>query len=79
MHTVNKKGKEMTVVYQTKSGALELRGDAKHETLWATLDEIATVFGRDKSVISRHLKNIYDEGELSKKSTVAKNATVQTE
>ncbi len=37
------------------------------------------MYGRDKSVISRHLKNIYEEGELDEKSTVAKNATVQTE
>ncbi|MBU4453118.1 virulence RhuM family protein, partial [Patescibacteria group bacterium] len=44
-----------------------------------TLDQIAYVFGRDKSVISRHLSNIYKSGELNKKSTVAKNATVQIE
>ncbi len=67
------------VIYQTKSGALELRGDFKHETVWATLDQIGILFGRDKSVISRHLTNIYKEGELSQKATVAKNATVQTE
>jgi|GEM_PF-661002 len=63
------------VIYQTKSGALELRGDASHETIWATLDQMAEVFERDKSVISRHLKNIFLEGELDKKAVVAKNAT----
>jgi prophage maintenance system killer protein/transposase len=67
------------VIYQSKSGALELRGDLETETVWASLDQIATVFGRDKSVISRHLKNIYKEGELTSESTVAKNATVQLE
>lgn len=66
--------KEM-VIYQTKSGALELRGDSEKETVWATLDQITSVFGRDKSVISRHFKNIFSEGELSKNSVVAKNAT----
>ncbi len=67
------------VIYQTKSGALELRGDFEKETIWASLDQIAGVFGRDKSVISKHLKNIYKEGELSEQATVAKNATVQIE
>ncbi len=71
--------KNNVVIYQTKSGAIELRGDAKKETLWATLDQIATVFGRDKSVVSRHLKNIFDEGELDRKSVVAKNATTASD
>jgi prophage maintenance system killer protein len=63
------------VIYQTKSGALELRGDAEKETVWATLDQIAEVFGRDNSVISRHFKNIFDDGELDRNAVVAKNAT----
>ena len=71
--------KNKVVIYQAKSGAIELRGDVNKNTLWATLDQIATVFGRDKSVISRHLNNIYNEDELDRKATVAKNATVQTE
>lgn len=71
--------KKAVIIYQAKSGAIELRGDLRKQTIWATLDQIAEVFGRDKSVISRHLKNIYSEGELNEKATVAKNATVQTE
>ena len=63
------------VIYQAKSGAIELRADTGSETVWATLDQIATVFGRDKSVISRHFKNIFAEGELVQKAVVAKNAT----
>ena len=59
------------VIYQAKSGAIELRGDFTHETVWATLDEISNIFGRDKSVVSRHFKNIYKEGELRKEATVA--------
>jgi len=43
------------------------------------LVQISNLFGKDKSVISRHLKNIYDEGELDRDATVAKNATVQTQ
>jgi len=49
------------------------------DTVWLTLNQIAQLFNRDKSVISRHLSNIYKEGELSQESTVAKNATVQIE
>lgn len=67
------------VIYQAKNGAIQLRGDFTHETIWATLDQISNIFGRDKSVISRHLRNIYTERELEEKATVAKNATVQTE
>lgn len=63
------------VIYQAKDGAIELKGDVSKETIWATLDQIAIVFGRDKSVISRHLHNIFDGGELNKNSVVAKNAT----
>ena len=71
--------KKEVVIYQAKSGAIELRGDFGRETVWATLDQIAEVFGRDKSVISRHLKNIFEDGELNKNSVVAKNATTATD
>ena len=67
------------VIYQTKNGAIEFRGDFKQETIWGSLNQIAQLFGRDKSVISRHIKNIFESGELDAKSTVAKIATVQKE
>jgi len=70
-----KKVNKGVVIYQAKNGAIELRGDISHETIWASLDQIAVVFGRDKSVISRHLKNIFKERELDRVSVVAKNAT----
>jgi len=75
----NKKIKNNIVIYQAKSGAIELRGDSGKETIWATLDQIANIFERDKSVISRHLKNIFKEGELRKISVVAKNATTASD
>ncbi len=60
----------------TKSGvSVRLEG----ETVWLTLDQMAVLFQRDKSVISRHLRNVYQTGELGRKATVAKNATVQKE
>jgi hypothetical protein len=49
------------VIYQAPSGAIEFRSDKSKETVWASLDQIAEVFGRDKSVISRHLRNIFSE------------------
>ena len=73
------KKKKGVVIYQAKSGAIELRGDFDAHTIWATLDQIAEVFGRDKSVISRHLKNIFSERELDRNSVVAKNATTASD
>ena len=49
------------------------------ETVWLSLNQMVDLFDRDKSVISRHLRNIYKEDELCREATVAKNATVQTE
>ncbi len=71
--------KKDSVVYQAKNGAIELKTDMKSETVWASLDQIAALFGRDKSVISRHFSKIFSEGELERTATVAKNATVQKE
>lgn len=49
------------------------------ETVWLSLNQIAELFDKDKSVISRHINNIFREKELERKATVAKNATVQME
>jgi len=67
------------VIYQTKSGAIELQGDFKRETIWASLDQIATLFGVGKAAISKHFKNIFETGELTKKATVSKMETVGIE
>ncbi len=74
-----KADQDKLVIYQTRSGRIEFRGDFKRDTIWGSLNQIAQLFGRDKSVISRHIKNIYKAGELDRKSTVAKIATVQKE
>ena len=68
-----------TVIYQGKSGEIKFREDFKGETIWGSLNQIAELFLTDKSGISRHIRNIYKTGELAKKSTVAKIATVQKE
>jgi len=58
---------------------LEVTVSPKEETIWMSLDQLSVLFGRDKSVISRHIKNIFDEQELNEMSTIAKNATVEIE
>ncbi len=75
----SKQNSKSVVVYQAKSGAIELRGDFGQETFWASLDQIAVLFDTDKSGISRHLKSIYSSEELSRQATVAFFATVQKE
>ncbi len=67
------------LIFEEAGKAVEVRLDADHETVWLNLQQLAELFDRDKSVISRHLSNIYKEGELAREATVAKNATVQQE
>ncbi len=67
------------VIYQPKGSVAILNVRLNRDTVWLTLQQMADLFGRDKSVISRHLSNIYKEKELSKTATVAKYATVQNE
>ena len=66
-------------IFQTKDGAIELKGDSSHETIWANLEQIAQLFKRDKSGISRHIKNIYKSEELNKEAVVAKIATTASD
>lgn len=62
------------LIYQTKSGALELRGDFREETLWATQAQIADLFEVDRTVITKHIRNILKDAELSEKQVCAKFA-----
>lgn len=66
-------------LYRSPNGETEIEVKFENETVWISLNQIAELFGRDKSVISRHIRNIYKESELDYSSTVAKNATVQKE
>lgn len=63
------------VLYQTDDGQASLEVRLEQETVWLSLTQMAELFDRDKSVISRHLGNIFREGELVKTAVVAKNAT----
>ena len=66
------------VLYQPNE-QMSLEVKLENETVWLTLNQMASLFGRDKSVISRHIKAIFQERELTYEGSVAKNATVQTE
>jgi len=67
------------VIYETENGQTHIEVMFDRDTLWLSLLQIAELFERDKSVISRHLKNIFDAGELVRDSVVAKNATTATD
>lgn len=71
--------RDSIVVYQSSDGIVQLDVQLADETVWLTLNQLSILFDRNKSVISRHISNIYSEGELSREATVAKNATVQNE
>lgn len=67
------------ILYQTEDGRTSLQVRLDEETVWLSLNQMADLFQRDKSVISRHIRNVFEEGELLPGATVAKSATVQTE
>ena len=73
---MNKKLQDI-VIYQTKDKKIEV--SLEKETIWLSLNQISELFDKDKSVISRHLSNIFKSRELNKDSTVTNFATVQTE
>ncbi len=64
--------KKNVVIYQTKSGAIELRGDFGKETIWATQAQIVKLFDVDQSVVSRHIRNLFKDGEIEEKSNMQK-------
>jgi hypothetical protein len=67
------------ILYQTEDGQTQIQVIMQDETVWLTQKEMAELFQRDKSVISRHIQNVFKEGELDPAATVAKTATVQQE
>ena len=71
--------KSQLLFYRAPDGRTRLEVRMDGETVWLSLNQMAELFKRDKSVISRHIKNVFEEGELKPEATVAKFATVQTE
>lgn len=74
-----KKNVKEIVIYQAKNGQIEFRGDFDRDTVWGSLNQIAELFGRDKSVVSRHIKNIFQSQELEPGVAVAKIATTASD
>ena len=71
--------KGQILLYQTPDGESRIEVRLQDETVWLNLDQMAELFQRNKSTISRHIKNVFEEGELHPDATVAFFATVQTE
>lgn len=74
-----KKIKNNVVIYQAKSGAIELRGDFSHETVWANRMQMSEMFGVNPQAITKHIQNVYKEEELQRLSTSSKMELVQDE
>ncbi|PRM86974.1 hypothetical protein CJ669_09945 [Aliarcobacter cryaerophilus] len=67
------------VIYEDANGEIKLDVSLENDTLWLSQKQLEVLFDRDKSVISRHIKNIFKDEELDKNSVVAKNATTATD
>jgi prophage maintenance system killer protein len=67
------------IIYQLGDGKTEINVQLVNETVWLNLNQIVDLFSRDKSVISRHISNLFKEEELQKESVVAKNATTASD
>jgi len=70
----SQKKNNQVVVYQTKSGAVGLKGDPGHDTVWATQEQIAGIFEIERSVATKHINNILKDKELDVSSVCAKFA-----
>jgi len=67
--------KKELIIFTTADGKLSVNTHFDDETAWLSLDQMTELFERDKSTISRHIKNVFDEGELKRDSVVANFAT----
>lgn len=67
------------LIYQTEDGITKIDVKLEGDNIWLSIDQMAMLFGRDKSTISRHIKNIFEEGELQQDSVVANFATTASD
>lgn len=67
------------IIFKTEDEQIKVDVRFYDESVWLTIDQMAALFERDKSTISRHIKNVYSDKELLPEATVAKFATVQIE
>lgn len=68
-------GKSNIIIYTTQDGLTKIETTFDEDTVWLSIDQMAELFQRDKSTISRHIKNVFSEGELVRESVVANFAT----
>ena len=71
----NMNRKSNIIMYTTEDGLAKIEATFDEDTVWLSIDQMAELFQRDKSTISRHIKNVFSEGELVRKSVVANFAT----
>ncbi|MEK9160249.1 MAG: virulence protein RhuM/Fic/DOC family protein [Patescibacteria group bacterium] len=69
---MKKMAKNSVIVYQSKTGGIDLKGDFKKETIWATQAQIIEIFEVDQSVVSRHISNVFRDDEVDPKSNMQK-------
>ena len=67
------------LMYTTEDGLTKTEATFENDTVWLSLDQMAELFQRDKSTISRHIKNIFEECELNRNSVVANFATTASD
>lgn len=67
------------IMYTTEDGLTKIETTFDEDTVWLSLEQMAELFQRDKSTISRHIKNIFEEGELQRNSVVANFATTASD
>lgn len=67
------------IMYTTEDGITKVEVTLDHDTVWLSLDQMAELFQRDKSTVSRHIKKIFEEGELNRNAVVANFATTASD
>lgn len=72
-------GNSSIIMYTTEDGLTKIETTFDEDTVWLSLDQMAELFQKDKSTISRHIKNIFEEGELQRNSVVANFATTASD
>ena len=78
-HWENAQNNSEMVIYTTADGLTKIETTFDGDTVWLSIDKMAELFQRDKSTISRHIKNIFLEGELQREAVVAKFATTASD
>ena len=70
--------KSNIIIYTTQDGLTKIETTFDEDTVWLSIDQMAELFQRDKSTISRHIKNVFSEGKLVRESVVANFATTES-